>query len=316
MLLFPHPVSSHQFASQFAKIEILAQAARHVPLSSDEKNHFFHQQLLKSSLFSARIEGNHGKSISEKLELSNILQAQDFIKKQTQALSREELKQIHSLILKNISAEAGRFRHEPSAIFDSFGNVVYLTPSPPEMQNMLDIFLAQSNQHSNWLNDLISSAFCHYYFEKIHPFIDGNGRVGRILLAGQLQNSQTLKDLILPIEEYFSDNRTTYYFHLEKNTRQLGAWVKFFLDGIIWSLEKYLADIKVSKEKSVSHLPPRRQEILEIIKDHPYINLDGIARRFPTIPHRTIAYDVQQLTKKNLVNKHGETRGVCYSAGL
>lgn len=64
----------------------------------------------------------------------------------------------------------------------------------------------------------------------------------------------------------------------------------------------------------IENLLPRRQEIVYIIKDHPYISLENIARRFPMISKRTIAYDLQQLVKKNFVIKHGETRGVRYSA--
>jgi len=61
------------------------------------------------------------------------------------------------------------------------------------------------------------------------------------------------------------------------------------------------------------HLLPRRQEILNIIKDHPFITADRICRRFPMTPKRTIANDINSLVKKSLVKKHGKTRGVCYS---
>lgn len=58
----------------------------------------------------------------------------------------------------------------------------------------------------------------------------------------------------------------------------------------------------------------KRQEIIAIIQDHPYISFDAIARRFPTVPKRTLAYDVMQLVKQHFINKHGVTRGACYSA--
>lgn len=68
-------------------------------------------------------------------------------------------------------------------------------------------------------------------------------------------------------------------------------------------------------QKSIKNLGllPRREEIFYIITDHPYISLEGISRRFPTTPRRTISYDVNQLVKKELIIKHGETRGACYS---
>ena len=63
----------------------------------------------------------------------------------------------------------------------------------------------------------------------------------------------------------------------------------------------------------VRALLPRRQEIFAIITDHPYITFDAIARRFPATPGRTLAYDVTALVKQGLVQKHGVTRGVCYT---
>lgn len=62
-----------------------------------------------------------------------------------------------------------------------------------------------------------------------------------------------------------------------------------------------------------SSLSPRRQEICAIISDHPFISLDGIARRFPTFTPRTIAYDVAWLVRNQRVEKFGVTRGACYA---
>jgi hypothetical protein len=124
---------------------------------------------------------------------------------------------------------------------------------------------------------------------------------------------------VLPIEEYFDEHKADYYYYLEKNTRHLDGFTTFFVKGLIWSLERLLADIKnlgqdSGASASTSALLPRRQEILQIINDHPECSLDFISRRFPTIPVRTIAYDVNWLVKHNHVIKHGETRGVVYSA--
>jgi len=116
----------------------------------------------------------------------------------------------------NLASTAGKFRYESSAIFDGLGNIVYLTPDPNEMQTMLAVLLEKFNPLLAWKKALINTALCHYYFEKIHPFIDGNGRVGRILLKHQLLNIDLLPDLPLPIEEYFEKHRSDYYFFLEK----------------------------------------------------------------------------------------------------
>ena len=61
-------------------------------------------------------------------------------------------------------------------------------------------------------------------------------------------------------------------------------------------------------------LIPRRQEILAVLRDHPFLSFDGIARRFVGVPKTTLTYDVYQLVKQGLVIKHGVTRGACYTA--
>lgn len=60
-------------------------------------------------------------------------------------------------------------------------------------------------------------------------------------------------------------------------------------------------------------LLPRRREVYETIKDHPYVQLETLSRRFPATPKRTLAYDVAQLVRYGYVVKHGKTRGACYS---
>ncbi len=65
--------------------------------------------------------------------------------------------------------------------------------------------------------------------------------------------------------------------------------------------------------QSAISLVPRRQEILNIIIDHPYLSFDTLARRFPRVPRRTLAYDLFTLLQAKLVRKHGVTRGACYT---
>jgi len=93
------------------------------------------------------------------------------------------------------------------------------------------------------------------------------------------------------------------------------------LTGIIWSLEQLLTDIKESVSETadeeqtlLNQLLPRRREIFHIIEDHPYSTLNSIWRLFPRLPKRTLSYDLQQLVKAQLLNKHGSTKGVVYTA--
>lgn len=337
MLQFPNipEVKTTALAKSLQQIDVLSQALQHIPLQEPAKIKIFHQQLLKSALFSARIEGNsltlvaanqenfNQSKSKQKQEISNVLQALNFIQS-LEKITLAGLCQIHQKIMRDLSADAGKLRSEGSAIFDQFGNVVYLTPEPKEMKEMMATWLkqAQVSTKKSWQAQLLKIACCHYYFEKIHPFLDGNGRTGRVALQWQLQKLGLFGDFILPIDQFFDDKRSSYYNFLEKNTRNIDNFVEFFLEGVSWALEKLLEDIKNSdkaeaaEQKQESHLNnllPRRREIYLIIADHPYISLDMIARRFLEIPRRTLAYDLQQLIKAKLVVKQGTTRGVVYT---
>lgn len=334
---FPISAQPTLFSSQIEKILILSKSLQFIPLNKNQKQNIFHTQFLKSSLFSARIEGNQLTLVQTKKinlsnpkeknrkEVSNILKSLTQIKNIGTPFSLTNLLDIHQMVMSDLIKNPGKLRNEASAIFDQYGTAIYLTPNPDEMKKMLDTLIKQINQPKHSIGQQICHiANCHYYFEKIHPFLDGNGRVGRIIMQYMLNEVNLMNDFNLPIEEYFDNHKSEYYFHLEKNTRNTEKFINFFLKAVTWSLERILVDIKnlendetnqnsENDDKSLTLLP-RRKEILNIITDHPYISLNAIARRFPTIANRTIAYDVQQLIKNKLVNKHGQTRGVMYTA--
>jgi Fic family protein len=331
MLQYPHLPPANRYREILNKIEVLALALTHVPVSSQQKQNVFHRQLLKSSLFSARIEGNQlslaqvtdlkpNSRQKHQLEVNNVIRALQKIPTWSTRLSLDLLKRIHQVAMSGLSPDGGWFRAESTAIYDQFGNIVYLTPSPEEMARMLEILVDKaSDRGRSMAEQLISIVAGHYYLEKIHPFLDGNGRTGRVVVHQQLRQVPLLSEHILPLDQYFDDHRNQYYTYLERNSRDIADFTAFFLDGIAWSLEQYLEDIKnidvspIGDATADQHLLPRRQEILRIIEDHPYISFDSIARRFPTLSRRTIAYDVAQLVKLKLVIKHGQTRGVVYS---
>lgn len=322
---------SPQIETKISRILILSETLKHLPIPPELAQRVFHTQYLKSSLFSARIEGStlsmddvedsHQKpgGSKSKREVQNVMRALTLLPRWTESLSLITLQEIHTIILDKVSSDAGKLRREQTAIFDAFGNAVYLTPDRNTMDAMLDAFIDTFNRIDTEKNALLTLAPLHLYFEKIHPFIDGNGRVGRVfvhLLLARFEISP--KNVVIPIDQYFEKQRDKYYFYLEQGNKTIEDFELFLLDSIIWGFEQVLDEIKDTKlpekEGKPINLLPRRHEILEIIKDHPFCTLDLIARRFPTIPRRTLGFDVNDLLKKKLIVKNGTTRGVTYSA--
>lgn len=337
MLQFPFIPSPEAWLKSLQRIEVLTEVLRALPVVATVKQQVFHRQQLKSSLFSARIEGNTltwetvnnqltSKTKSQR-EISNVVKALQQFSAWPTPFEQAQLLKIHSLVMADLDRAAGKFRYEPTAIYDQYGSIVYLTPLPEEMHQMLKVWVEniKATTQRSWQEQLLQIVACHYYFEKIHPFIDGNGRTGRVVMQYQLWQTGLFTDLIIPIDQYFDEHKSEYYALLEKNTRQLESFYTFFLEGVIWAMEACLADLKQTGENhhevgekqlnqtKIQQLFPRRQELYYLIQDHPFITLENVARRFPTIPARTLAYDVSQLVKAKLVTKHGNTKGVMYS---
>jgi len=336
ILKFPHQQTNTKLEQRVKQLITLSKQLLKTPISHTKQQSIFHQQTLRSSFFSARIEGNtltlnesknlvirerldkDSKKIKEKEEVSNVVKALNNIDKLPDKLTTKDVQNIHKQILCNLDPQAGKIRTKGSGIFDELGNIVYLTPEEKETRQMLGLVIKNINSSCNLniVQQLINLSSCHYYFEKTHPFIDGNGRVGRVLLQYQLRKTKLFANYILPIDEYFEKNRSSYYFYLEKNTRNIAEFSEFILDALIFTTKQLILDISKDENTTsnlLEQLLPRRKELFYITKDHPYISLDSLSRRFPTIPKRTIAYDINFLVKKNYLVKHGQTRGARYS---
>lgn len=278
---------------------------------------------LKSSLFSARIEGNpleisdltSGKGEEEKKrEVFNLLEAVRFIDTHLRkgSLKRETILELHRKVLKNLSPDAGHFRKEVSAIFNPAGVAVYMPPPPSRIPELLDKLLAYINKDKE-ISPIVTAFIAHLVFEKIHPFLDGNGRVGRLLIAAVLKIKRWDFTFTVPLEEYLDEHKEDYYFHLDRGMKDTNDYLLFMLTAFLQEIEKLKEEIEgelVKKEEAF--LPPRQEEIYNIIKDHVVCSFDMISRRFLKVPKRTLRYDLKKLLDRGLIEKTGETRGRYY----
>lgn len=278
------------------------------------EHHLRHQSILKSALFSARIEGigHASPQDASKLEVQNILSATNWLHSVAgpHRLSLQVMRQFHRRVLNNLSPDAGEFRHDASAIFNQAGVAIYFTPPPIEIKPLL----AQLIRYARRISITpVRAAVFHSGFERIHPFLDGNGRVGRLVSTLILkQDGYDFRGLI-NLEEYLDANRSAYYDLLNLTDKDITVWVEFFINGLVDQSNQVINKLQHQTEDVTSTLLPRRQEILQIIRDHQQISFDFIRRRFLLIPASTLRYDLRQLINHNLVKKIGVTRGALYS---
>jgi len=294
------------------------------PVPVEQIIHLRRASLLKSSLFSARIEGNplelsdvsevdQGSTDSHIIEVSNLVSAYEQLSAIVgNDVSIDPLKALHAKVLDRLSADSGHLRQEESAIYNQAGIAVYLTPAPQNVRTLLTELCAYVNTTKD--ASPIAAAMAHIWFEKIHPFLDGNGRVGRLLSAYILKKGGYDFSGLVPFEQYLDEHRDDYYYFLGRDRQDVTEFVEFYLTALLAQAKVSLkAANETGKPDKYANLLPRRAEIMRMIEDHKMISFDFLARRFRAIPTRTLHYDLSQLTKTGLVQKMGSTRGVVYT---
>lgn len=158
---------------------------------------------------------------------------------ETMPISNRLIKNIHSILLNSVRGEAkqpGEFRKSQNWIGGASLTTAYFIP-PHEMQvselmSDLEKFL---HNEEIFVPHLIKIAIAHYQFETIHPFLDGNGRIGRLLITLYLVSNGLLKKPSLYLSDFIEKNKSAYYEALTKvrTDNDLAHWIKFFLEAVI-----------------------------------------------------------------------------------
>jgi Fic family protein len=274
---------------------------------------------LRSSLFSARIEGNtldmrdvelNQSQDMQKKEVFQIFEALKMARGLKDNLTKDIVCNLHSIAMDGLISGIGRFRSEQNAIFNIAGVAIYMPPSPQKVKVLFDEFLEYMNVKEN---DVSRIAVAHFAFEKIHPFLDGNGRIGRLLMNWHLSRLGYGFAGLISFEEFLENNRERYYDNLTLVGKDITRFVEFILEAIVESSEKIILEMQDKKEESIEDtLLPRRSEILLIIHEHKMMSFDQIKRRFLSVGSRTLHYDLEHLMEKKLVKKLGNTNGAFY----
>ena len=218
-------------------------------------NFFIEMHKVKEATMSSRIEGTQINIDEAVLSEQNIsLEKRDdweevrnyiralnhsILRMQELPLSMRLVKEAHAILLSGVRGEnklPGEIRRSQNWI----GGVDIKSASfiPPAFEDLPELI---SDLEKFWHSDtrplpaLIRIAISHYQFETIHPFLDGNGRIGRLLITLQLLQSGLMAKPVLYLSDFFERNRMEYYQSLERvrSTNSVDQWLRFFLTGVI-----------------------------------------------------------------------------------
>ena len=158
--------------------------------------------------------------------------------------------------------------------------------------------------------DLIKIAILHYQFESIHPFLDGNGRIGRLLIPLYIQSKGMLDKSCLYISDYIERNKDTYYDMLTRvrTHNDMIAWIKFFLEAVIetskTAKEKFrnVVELTMEMDKVIMDLPVKPEnakKVLDVLYDEPIVSRKKILELIDIKP-TTLNVCINALKEKNI----------------
>lgn len=327
-----------------SRIAVLESVATRIP----NMELFAYMYVRKEALLSSQIEGtqatledvfdpmldaNTNRNVAD---VVNYIKATEFAIERLQKLPlcNRLIKETHAVLMEGVRGQEkspGEFRRSQNWIGgqgSTLKNARYIPPSPDDMMDAMSDLEKYINTDDE-LDALIRIALIHYQFETIHPFLDGNGRVGRLLITLFLMERKVLTTPALSISYFLKKNRVEYYDRMTE-VRAKGnyeQWVKFFLQAIVESAEDSTATIDeliVLHDKNVAVISKLGRAaknamlIFNYLESHPIIDIRKTAEALD-ITFNTASSAVNRLIDAGILVQTSDTsrnRTFAYEAYL
>ena len=235
---------------------------------------FISMHVLKEPTQSSKIEGtktNIEDALLDKEDVNDEKrddweEVQNYIEALNSAITNLEklpfssrlIRETHKILLQGVRGKhklPGEFRSSQNWIGGaSINDATFIPPVHLDINEYMGDLEKFTHNTESFFPDLLKIALIHYQFETIHPFLDGNGRVGRLMITLYLVEKGILKKPILYLSDFFERNRTLYYDNLTRVREKddLTQWFKFFLVGVIetakGSISTFDSILKLQKE--------------------------------------------------------------------
>ena len=329
-------------------IEASKEVIDHAPLLPYYEKKFQDDALVRSVHYGTHIEGNElnfsqaerviqGESVVARQrdvqEVINYREAMDYLNtfhsgKEKEKVDEDLICTLHKYIVKKILTpeRVGVFRKTQVVIRNSFtGDVSFRPPAfadVPQLIAHLSAFINTSSTED--IHSVLKAGVVHYEFVRIHPFVDGNGRVGRLLSTLILYQEGYDIRRFFSIEEYFDRNAQDYYEALKTVAARDGdqtLWLEYFTEGLAIELTKVRERVeRISVDGKLKQklggapllLSERQLKIIEYIQETGYLQNSAFKSLFPFVSEDTVLNELKSLITRGVVKKVGKTKAAKY----
>jgi Fic family protein len=345
----PEQINKQWLLTDMELLELLSKADRQLGRLDMYSEHipdidlFISMHVLKEATQSSKIEGtqtNMEEALLNKDDVSiekrdDWEEVQNYITAMQQAIGMLEdipfssrlIKETHKMLLKGVRGKyklPGHFRTSQNWIGGaSIADAVFIPPVHTCIGDLMSDLEKFTHNEELYFPDLLKIGIIHYQFETIHPFLDGNGRVGRLLISLYLVNKGILKKPILYLSDFFERNKTLYYDNLMRvrTHNNIKQWLKFFLVGVIETAKKgvdtfdEVLKLKQNSELSIQTLGSRAnnaQKILQYLLIRPMIDVNKVVE-ITGVSQRTAYSLISDLENLEILKEiTGAKRGKIY----
>ena len=293
---------------------------------------FISMYVRKEALISSQIEGTQctlDDVLDPEVEANANLDVSDvinYVKATQYALKRLErlplgcrlIREIHEVLMENVRGQdktPGEFRHSQNWIGPancSLKDARYIPPNVEDMQTAMSDLEKYINENVDY-DPLIRAALIHYQFETIHPFLDGNGRIGRLLILLYLMEQRLIEKPVIYISYFLKKNQIEYYDRISevRRTGNFEQWIRFFLEAVSKAASDSLEAIRqlsVLHDTNVEKLPKTTRSkdnlraVFDYIEQYPIIDIKRTAKELE-VSYNTVAAAVRKLVELGILQE-------------
>lgn len=293
---------------------------------------FISMYVRKEALISSQIEGTQctlDDVLDPEVEANANLDVSDvinYVKATQYALKRLErlplccrlIREIHEVLMENVRGQdktPGEFRHSQNWIGSancSLKDARYIPPNVEDMQTAMSDLEKYINENVDY-DPLIRAALIHYQFETIHPFLDGNGRIGRLLILLYLMEQRLIEKPVIYISYFLKKNQIEYYDRISevRRTGNFEQWIRFFLEAVSKAASDSLEAIRqlsVLHDTNVEKLPKTTRSkdnlraVFDYIEQYPIIDIKRTAKELE-VSYNTVAAAVRKLVELGILQE-------------